>query len=308
MAQDKAKIMERQRVRLNSSLAAAAPAVIPLVIIISTDALTMLRISALDSLGLLAAAVVILVMSFLLWRRRWWAGLPALAIFALLAVVFGWKALRPLWAYYQANSFNGQGGGFMPLVMVSPALVIATFALLLGRLVFKGVRVSMAEGGDPVSLKTWGVLFIWLTLLAGDAAYQEHGWRYLKNPSDLVLRLCLGDENLRMEARKYLMQLGPDALPALLQGAAAPGPGLACLRERSREVLEDMGPMVKEALVESVLSGGETALLVLQDIGDAQTALPLIAHYRDPQRRSSEDYDRLLKTTIARLDPAAALD
>lgn len=244
--------------QFKSCLAAAAPAVIPLVVLISADALTMLRIASLDRIGLLAAAVVMISLSYLLWRGRWWAGLPALAVFAFLSLTFAWKAFRPLYAYYQVNPFNGPDGGLMPLMVVSPSLVIVVLAVVLGRLVLRGIRRAAAEMGAPVSLKAWGVLFLWLVLLFGDAAYHEIGWRYVKNPSDLVLRLCLGAPRQQAEARAYLLELGPKAVPALLQGINAAGPGLDCLRERSRLILDQMAPPARQALVETSLPSDRT--------------------------------------------------
>lgn len=232
--------------RFKCCLAAAAPALVPLVILISTDALTMLKITSLDRLGLLAASVVFITLSYLLWKRRWWAGLPALAIFTLAALIFAWKAFRPLWAYYSVNAFNGPAGGFEPLLMISPALVMILLAVLLGRLVFRGIRSSLSAPAQPITLKTWGVLFIWVAVLIGDAAYQEIGWQYVKNPSDLVLRLCLEDPKQQQKAEKYLVDMGEEAFPALLQAVSAPGPTLACLRMRSKELLLRMGLPVQE--------------------------------------------------------------
>ena len=69
-------------------------------------------------------------------------------------------------------------------------------------------------------MKTWGILIVWLMVLLGDVAYQEVGWRYVKNPDDLVLRLCLGDTAQRQEAERMLLKQG-------LRGSArlAPRPG-----------------------------------------------------------------------------------
>jgi hypothetical protein len=230
-----------QRVELfKYSLAVAAPALIPLVILISTDALTMLRIASLDRVGLLAAAVVFITLAYMLWKGRWWAGLPAVAIFAGAATVFLWKAVRPLWAYYQVNPFNSPEGGLTPFIIVSPSLVIVVISVVLGRLSYLGIKTSLKTKKRPVSMKAWGVLAVWVFLLFGDAVYQETGWRYVKNPNDLVLRLCLGDESTRTEARGYLMEMGPSALPALHLAIATPDPSLECLREQSRSLLENM--------------------------------------------------------------------
>ena len=97
---------KKAKERFKYCLAVAAPALVPLVIIISTDALTMRRLAPLDRWGYLALAVIGITLAYLLWKGRWWAGLPSMAVFALAAVIFAVKAIRPLWAYYQANSFQ----------------------------------------------------------------------------------------------------------------------------------------------------------------------------------------------------------
>ncbi len=232
---------KKAKERFKYCLAAAAPALVPLVIIISTDALTMRRLAPLDRWGYLALAVIGVILAYLLWKGKWWAGLPSMAVFALAGVIFAVKAIRPLWAYYQANSFQGESGGLTPFLMVSPALVIVVLAVALARFSYKGVR--MVGKGKPgrVSMKTWGILIVWLMVLLGDVAYQGVGWRYVKNPDDLVLRLCLGDTAQRQEAERMLLKQGSAAVPALRLGLGAPGPGLECLRKQSRAVLNQMG-------------------------------------------------------------------
>jgi CHASE2 domain-containing sensor protein len=86
---------EREKNRLKSSLAAAAPALIPLVMIVSTNSVTMLQVASLDRIGLLAAVVVIIALSYLLFRRRWWAGLPAMTAYIILFGLFAVKTIRP---------------------------------------------------------------------------------------------------------------------------------------------------------------------------------------------------------------------
>jgi len=227
--------------RFKCCLAAAAPALVPLVVIISTDALTMRRLAPLDRWGYLALTVIVITLAYLLWKGRWWAGLPSMAAVALAGVIFAVKAIRPLWAYYQANPFHGESGGLSPLLMVSPALVLVVLAVALARYIYKGIRMVGKGKRDRVSMKTWGILILWLVVLLGDVAYQEVGWRYVKNSDDLVLRLCLGDTAQQQEAERMLLEQGPSAVPALRLGLAAPGPGLECLREQSRAVLKRMG-------------------------------------------------------------------
>lgn len=229
---------EREKERFKSSLAAAAPALIPLVMIISTDSLTMLEVASLDRIGLLAAVVVIISLSYFLFRRRWWAGLPALTAFTLMGGLFAVKTIRPLYAYFSYNSFNSPEGGLTPFMMISPAVVILLMCFVLGRLTFRGIRMAFKEKPTPISRTAWGVLVIWSALLIGDAAYQEAGWKYVKNPNDVVLKLCNQDKAQQLEAERILLELGPKAAPALLKAMEVKDPGLDCLRERSRAVFE----------------------------------------------------------------------
>ena len=231
---------EKEKYRLKACLAAAAPALIPLVMIISTDSLTMLKVASLDRIGLLAAVVVIVTLSYLLFRRYWWAGLPAMAVFLFTGGLFAIKTIRPLYAYFSVNSFNGPEGGLTPLMMVSPALVILLMSFVLGRLTFRGMVMAYRDKPTPISRAAWGILFIWAAMLIGDAAYQEVGWRYVKNPTDVVLRLCLGDKAQRLEAERILLELGPKAVPALRQAMEVKDPGLDCLRERSGAIFRQL--------------------------------------------------------------------
>ncbi len=236
--------MKKVRELFKSCLAVAAPALVPLVIIISTDALTLRRIAPLDRWGYLAISVVLFTLSYLLWKRRWWAGLPSMAVFCLAAAIFSLKAVRPLWAYYRVNSFQGEEGGLMPFLMVSPSLVLVVLAVTLAWFCYKGIRTARGGKPDSVPMKTWGILIVWMVVLLGDVVYQEVGWRYVKNPDDLVIRLCLDDRAQQREAEKMLLEKGASAVPALRLGLAAPGPALACLREQSRSMLDRMGVQV----------------------------------------------------------------
>jgi hypothetical protein len=227
---------EREKNRLKSSLAAAAPALIPLVMIVSTNSVTMLKVASLDRIGLLAAVVVIIALSYLLFRRRWWAGLPAMTAYIILFGLFAVKTIRPLYAYFSVNSFNSPEGGLTPLMMISPAAVIMLMSFVLGRMTLRGISMAIKDKPIAVSRAAWGILVIWAALLVGDAAYHEAGWRYVKNPDDVVLKLCAGNKAEQLLAEKILLDLGPRAMPALRKAMAVEDPGLECLRERSEAI------------------------------------------------------------------------
>jgi len=291
---------------LRSSLAAAAPAIVVFTVMISANAVDILQAAHLGRLGLTAAGVLAVGLSFLLWRGRWWAGLPTMAASALAATFFAYKFARPMAAYISANPINSLGDVFHPLLILSPSLVVVLICVALVMAIFKGVRLARELGPRPVGKKVWILLGIWLVLLGGDYAYQQAGWRFLKSPSDLVVRLC--QPKVRNEARKLLLAEGVKAVPPLLQGMATSDYDLGCLRQGSLEVLTAMGPVAIEPLLEAAKGGSLQALIALQAINDPRAADPLLKIYRTPKPKSDPEFQLQLRQTIKKLNPALNLD
>jgi hypothetical protein len=293
---------------LKAALAAAAPVLAVVVILISVDAVGIMDITHLGRIGLAALGVVLAGLAFLLWRGRWWAGVPAMFVFMFAMVYFALKFIRPLLAYFQVNPLQGVGSVIEPFVMLSPSLVLVLISFLLFRVILRGVKLAKRLAPRPVSTAAWGVILLWVFVLAGDAFYENLAWRWWPTPSDLVVRLCLGrDRSMAAEAADRLHQMGPDAVPSLLLGMAAPGssPGLACLRESSLNVLVGMGGAAVPALVGHAKDGNQEALVALARIGDTRAARPLREYYLSEGRTSSPEYDKLLEATIKKLDPTA---
>ena len=288
---------------LKAALAAAAPVLAVVVVLISVDAVTVVQFTHLGRIGLAGLGVVLGGLAFLLWRGRWWAGVPAMIISALAMVAFALKFIRPMLAYFQVNPMRGIGDFIHPFVMLSPALVLVLISFVLLRVLVKGVRLARQLAPRPVSNAAWGVILLWAVILVGDAFYENLAWRWWPTSSDLVVRLCM-EPAVASEARGRLLEMGPEAVPSLLLGMAAKGPSLACLRENSLEVLTRMGRTVVPALVDEAKAGSQEALVALSRINDARAVGPLRDHYLSKDRQSSPEYDKLLEATIKKLDPS----
>lgn len=296
------------KVLLRGALAASAPGLVPLVAMVSANAVDVQSVVPLDRFGLAAAFVVLISMGYLLWRGRWWAALPAIASAAASMVYFAFKFIRPLIAYLKANTLDNFGDHVWPLMLLTPHLVLVLLSLTVGLVALKGMTTARALGPRHVSPIAWGVVLLWLLLLAGDVVYQQVGWRYIQSPSDMVVRLCLGKPALKAEAEGYLMKMGPEAVPALLEGMATPDPDMNCLRQQSHQVLLKLGSQAAAPLLKAALGGSIEALTVLGERGERQAAAPLLDHYNDPRRKGSPEYDAVIKQTITKLNPTIRFD
>jgi hypothetical protein len=295
------------RTLVRGGLAASAPAVVALAGLISASSVGLLNTFGLGRLGVAAAGVLSVCLGWLLAKGRWWAGVPTLAAAAAGAVVFSYKFARPFAAYLSANPVQGLGDLTSPLVMLSPALVVVVLCVGLCLAVFKGVRAAREVGPRPVGRAAWGVLLVWLVLLAGDAAYQHWGWRAVQAPSDLVVRLCSDRPAVAAQARRLLLAQGEEAVPALLEGMASGDSGLGCLRRGSAEVLSDLGPAAVPGLLEAAREGSRAALDGLQAVGDPRAAAPLLEIYRTPDPERDVQFELELKNTIRQLNPTLRL-
>jgi hypothetical protein len=291
---------------MRSALAVSAPAVVVFTALISASAVSILQTAHVSRLGLAAAGVLALGLGFLLWRGRWWAGLPTMALAAAAAITFAYKFARPMAAYLSANPINSLGDLWHPLLILSPSLVVVVICVALVMASYKGMRLAKAVGPRPVSKKAWIVLWLWLALLGGDLVYQQAGWRLLKSPGDLVVRLC--QPSVRGEAQQLLLQQGVKAVPSLLEGMAAKDYDLSCLRNGSLQVLTAMGTTAVNPLLEAVKTGSLEALTALQAINDPRVAGPLLNIYRTPKPKSSPEFQLQLRQTIKKLNPALNLD
>ncbi|MCB2191596.1 MAG: hypothetical protein KQI62_08525 [Deltaproteobacteria bacterium] len=252
---------------VKGGLAAAAPGLAMLVVALAAEPTTLLQNAKLGFLGMLAVAVELFALGYLLRKGRWWAGLPALAACLGAIIFFITKFLRPLLAYWQYNPINDLGGVLEPLMLLSPQLVLVLISLTLGLVVLKTVRIARGAGPLPVGRLAWGVIFLWLVILAGDAWYQNQGWQSIGGPKDLMLRLCLGGESDQMTAQRRLRELGMEAAPTLVQGLSLGGrsvdPIIDCTREKSGLLLQEMGREALPALQDAAAKGDEKAAALL---------------------------------------------
>ena len=237
---------QMQRELVKGGLAAAAPGLATLVVALAMDPVKLLASFHLGFFGMLGLAAFLFVMAYLLRKARWWAGLPALAASAAAMVYFALKFLRPLNAYLAYNQTQGIGGLLEPLMLLSPQLVMVLIAFTLGLLVLKTMRLARRQDRLPVGRLAWGVLILWLVILGGDALYQNAMWRYMAGPGDLVLRLCIGPAEDRRLVRNKLLNLGGEAMPALIQGLSAGGQSISetsdCMRTNSLRLLRANAP------------------------------------------------------------------
>lgn len=304
MKQERAGDQE-YKTMLKAALAAAAPVLAVAVAVFTLDAVSTLQLAHLGRIGLTGLGVVLGGLAFLLWRGRWWAGLPAMFACLFGMVYFALKFIRPMLFYFQVNPLKGIGDFVHPFVMLSPSLVLLLISFVLFRVIYRGVKLARQLEPRPVSYAAWGVILLWGAVFVGDSFYENLAWRWWPTSNDLVVRLC--DRSDVTEARMLLLDMGPEAVPSLLLGMAAKGPNLECLRQGSLEVLIRMGSGAVPILVDEAKDGSQEALVALSRIGDRRAAAPLREHYLDKQRASSPEYDKLLQATIKKLDPSINL-
>ncbi|MFH2128517.1 MAG: hypothetical protein ABIK12_18535 [Pseudomonadota bacterium] len=255
---------------LKGGLAAAAPGLAVLVVALAAEPTNLLQNAKLGFWGLLAVAVELFALGYLLRKARWWAGLPALAA-CLAAIVFFITAfLRPLLAYWQYNPINSLGDVLEPLMLLSPQLVLVLISFTLGLVVLRTMRLARTAAPGRVTIMAWGVMALWLVILAGDAWYQNLGWQSMGGPKDYVVRLCLGSEADQRTAQDKLRELGMEAAPALVRGLSLGGravdPLLDCTREKSGLLLQEMGRDALPALRDAADKGDEKAAALLRRI------------------------------------------
>ncbi|MBU1157475.1 MAG: hypothetical protein KJ921_16610 [Proteobacteria bacterium] len=253
---------------LKGGLAAAAPGLAVLVVAMAAEPTNLLQNAKLGFWGLLAVAVELFALGYLLRKARWWAGLPALAASLAAIVFFITTFLRPLLAYWQYNPMNSLGDVLEPLMLLSPQLVLVLISFTLGLVVLRTMRLARTAAPGKVTLLAWGVMALWLVILAGDAWYQNLGWQSMGGPKDFVVRLCLGSEADQRTAQNKLRELGMEAAPALVQGLSLGGravdPLLDCTREKSSLLLQEMGREALPALREAEAKGDEKAAALLR--------------------------------------------
>ncbi|MCF8040551.1 MAG: hypothetical protein K9K65_04560 [Desulfarculaceae bacterium] len=253
---------------VKGGLAAAAPGLAMLVIAFAADPTFLLQNAKLGFFGLLAVAVELFALGYLLRKARWWAGIPTLVACLAAIVFFITKFLRPLLAYWRYNPINSLGDALEPLMLLSPQLVLVLISLTLGLVVLRTMRIARHNPPLPVTRLAWGVMALWLVILAGDAWYQNQGWQSMGGPKDLVLRLCLGSESDQRTAQNRLRELGVEAAPTLVQGLSLGGravaPVIDCTREKSGLLLQEMGRQALPALRDAAAKGDEKAAALLE--------------------------------------------
>jgi hypothetical protein len=274
-----------------------------LTLLITANAVDILQTWHMGRLGMLAAGVVAIGCGFLLWRGRWWAGLPTMAAAGLAALYFAYTFARPMAAYLAANDFRDI---FQAVIMLSPQLVLAVLCIGLFMLILKGVQLARALGSRPVGKGAWILLGLWLVLLGGDLVYQQTGWQIIKSPGDLVVRLC--QPQTHDQARTLLLAQGAESVPSLLEGMAASDYGLECLRQGSLEVLTSMGAVAIEPLLAAAKEDNVQALTALKAINDPRVAGPLLEIFRNPKPKGDPEFQLQLRQTIKKLNPAVNLD
>lgn len=300
---DQIKLHKRM---LKASLCAAAPAVVPFVLLITTNSVSLLESTGLGRLGIAAAMILILFLAHLFWKGRWWAAIPALICAVGAAILFIYRIIRPLSAYFKANPVKDIGDVTEPLFLLSPAMVIIVISITLAYVIFKGIGLVRTLEQRPVSTILWGLCAVWALALAGDAWYQQSGWRSFDHPSALIVRLCAHEQRHLAEAREKLLKIGPPAVPELILAAGVEDPDLDCLRAESRVILKGLGAAAGQPLVNAARQGNRTALGLLREMDLKGAVKPLLEFYQDPTRESSEEFEAELKETIEALKPGAA--
>ncbi|BEQ14226.1 hypothetical protein [Desulfoferula mesophila] len=253
---------------LKGGLAAAAPGLAVLVVALAAEPTNLLQNAKLGFWGLLAVAVELFALGYLLRKARWWAGLPALAACLAAIVFFIIAFLRPLLAYWQYNPINSLGEALEPLMLLSPQLVLVLIAFTLGLVVLRTMWLARHTAPAPIGRLALGVMVLWLVILGGDAWYQNQGWQSLAGPKDLILRLCIGSEADQRIAQNKLRDLGMEAAPALVAGLSLGGrsvdPVLDCTRTKSGLLLQEMKRDALPALREAADKGDEKAAALLR--------------------------------------------
>jgi len=163
------EIFRQRKAMLKAIMAAAAPALAGLVALVSTPHILQ-EVAGVGPLGLLAAAGLAGVLAYLLWRRHWWAGLPALMGALATAAFTGYSLARPLAVYYASNPPLDLAGLTAPLILLSPSLVLCVLCLSLARWLGRGMGLARRLGSRPVSRHLWPLMALWLALLAIDLA------------------------------------------------------------------------------------------------------------------------------------------
>lgn len=159
----------QRKAMFKAIMAAGAPALAGLVALVSTPHILQ-ETAGMGPLGLLSVAGMAGVLAYLLWRRRWWAGLPAF-IAALAAAAFtGYSLARPLAVYYASNPPLDLAGLTAPLILLSPSLVLCILCLSLSVWLAKGMTIARRLGPQPVSRHFWPLMALWVALLAIDLA------------------------------------------------------------------------------------------------------------------------------------------
>ena len=289
MPEQSSSDVQQFKILLRSSLAASAPAVVVFTLLITANAVDILQTWHMSRLGLAAAGVLSIGLGFLLWRGRWWAGLPTMAAAGAAALYFAYMFARPMAAYLAANDFRD--------ILLCVGLCM---------LILKGARLARELGPRPVGNGAWILLGLWLALLVGDLVYQQAGWRMVKSPGDLVLRLC--QPQVRGEVKSLLLEQGVKAVPSLLEGMVASDHDLECLRDGSLEVLTAMGSAAVDPLLAAAKEDNLQALIALQAINDPRAARALLDIYRNPKPKSDPGFQAQLRKTIKKLNPALNLD
>ena len=291
---------DRQTVKniLKAAWATAAPAVIPFVLLLTSNLVDLLNYASLSRLGIGSILVLFLCLAYL-FRRGWWiAGLPSLLVFAGAMVFFALKFFRPYLAYIQANPPRGFHDYFSPLLMLSPSLVVVVVSLTLSVVLIRGMQACRFITSQPAGRLFWGIAVLWSLLLVGDYWYQSSGWRYFDQPSDMVVRLCSGDKAVQAEAKERLLKIGVSATPVLLEGMAAPDPDLECMREGCEKLIKSMDRAAVPGLLAAAKEGNETAVLMLGKIGAKRAVEPLRKLLKNPPQDSPPGFKKSLEKTL----------
>lgn len=255
---------------VRGGLAAAAPGLPVLVVAFTVEPVDLLQMAGIGQFGLVGLAVVLFTMGYLLRKARWWAGIPALIAAAWAMVYFARSFVRPLNAYLEYNQTAGFTDLIEPLMLLSPQLVIVLISFTLGLVVFKTMRLARGLAPQPVNRYAWIMMAMWLVIMGGDAVYQHSLWQKFGGPRDMVLRLCIGENQEQERMRHLLLNQGAKAAPALIEGLYAGGKSVGattdCMRTASQELLLNLGPAAVPALREAAAKGNKKAAAVLEKI------------------------------------------
>ncbi len=160
--------LELRKSMLRGALAAGAPTLVALVVLVSVDPDLVQGATGLGRLGLLSVGVALGVLAYMLMRARWWAGLPALGLMIYSAGLFTWKIVRPLSVYLMANPVDGVSDVLTPLFMLTPGMVLIVISVTLGVAIQRTMAQARRLAPLPVSRHAWVILGIWMALLLAD--------------------------------------------------------------------------------------------------------------------------------------------